>query len=200
MRHNWKGLATAGLFSAGCTAVPPLDNPALVRPSSADIENPILLEPGPPTPEGYAHVYEQALNAVDDYFDVIPGDRYSGQIETLPRTASGLEEPFRPGTPAARERLIATLQSVRHRAVVRIMPGERGGWRVAVEVYKELEDSFIPSQARMGPATFREAPRLDRRVAAVVPAAPQNQQWIPIGRDPAFEQIILRKIQILTCR
>ncbi len=198
-RFVWVTAGAAGVM--GCAAVPPLENPVLVRPVGADAENPLVALPGgPPTPEGYAFVYSRVLDAVDDYFDTIPGDRYAGQIETQPKVAAGFEQPFKAGTPDPRERLIATIQSIRHRAVVRIAPGERGGYRVSVEVYKDLEDVFQPAQATRGPAAFREAPTLDRRVEVVGPAAPLDKKWIPIGRDVAFEQVLLRKIQVAICR
>ncbi len=201
MRHRsqWLagGWAAAGL--AGCSAIPPLENPVLVRPHNPDVENPMLVSPGTPTPEGYMYVYERVLDALDDYFDIIPSDRYAGQIDTRPKVAVGYEQAFKAGSPEPRERLLATLQSIRHRAVVRIAPGERGGYRIYVEVYKELEDVPRPSAARNGPASFREAPTQDRRIAAVG-AATADGRWIPIGRDPAFEQVLLRKIQVLVCR
>lgn len=183
----------------GCAAVPPLENPVLVKPACDDAENPALLAPGLPTPEGYALVYEKTFDALDDYFDIKPGSRYSGQIETLPRVAGGFEQPWKPGSPDARERLLATLQSIRHYAVVRIWAGERGGFRVYVEVYKELEDTGRPAMAVAGPAVFREAPTVDRRADVLGAVAVPERNWIPVGRDPAFEQAILRKIQ-LKCR
>ena len=181
--------------------MPPLDNPVLVRPGagSEEVENPVVVAPGTPTPEGYAFVYERVLDAIDDYFDLVPGPRYSGQIETVPKIAAGYEQPWKAGSPDLRERVLASFQSVRHRAVVRIFPGERGGFRVSVEVYKELEDVFVPQNAKFGPASFREAPTLDRQTE-VNAAAAASRQWIPIGRDPAYEQVLLRKIQVAVCR
>ncbi len=196
------GAGLAALAGIGCAAVPPLDNPVLVRPGtgSEEVENPVVVAPGTPTPEGYAFVYERVLDAVDDYFEVVPGPRYSGQIETLPKIAAGYEQPWKAGSPDPRERLLASLQSIRHRAVVRIFPGERGGFRVSVEVYKELEDVFVPQGARLGPASFREAPVLDRQVEVNLAAAAGSFRWIPVGRDPAYEQVLLRKIQVAVCR
>lgn len=184
---------------AGCASIPPLENPALVRPGPSIVENPVILEPGMPTPEGYREVYERVLDVVDDYFEIKPSSRYSGQIDTLPRIAPGYEQWWKPGSPDARERLLATFQTIRHRAVVHIWAGERGGYRVYVEVYKELEDLGTPSAARYGSATFREAPTVERQleIATVQSSAPG---WIPQGRDPAFEQVILRKIQTTSCR
>ena len=201
MRKLVRGGCVLTVGLTGCAAVPPLENPVLVRPmQQVDSENPILVSPGVPTPEGYAFVYERTLEALNDYFEVIPGPRYSGQIETKTRSAAGYEQPWKPGTPDPRERLLATFQTIRHRAIVKIAPGERGGYRVYVEVYKELEDLARPSQALVGGASFRENPTVDRRVEVASTIAPTDRTWIPQGRDPAFEQVILRKIQKNICR
>jgi hypothetical protein len=149
---------------------------------------------GTPTPEGYREVYDRVLNALNDYFpEVKPGSRYSGQIETAPQIAPGYEQPWKPGSPDKHERFLATYQTIRHYAVVQIWAGERGGYRVYVEVFKELEDIDRPTQARTG-AVFQEAPTVDRQIATITPQT-TNPGWIPMGRDPAMEQIILRKIQ-----
>ena len=190
------------LFAAaapGCASIPPLENPALVRSDAAFAENPIVVEPGMPTPEGYRDVYERVLDVLDDYFEIKPSSRYSGQIDTFPRIAPGYEQWWKPGSPDARERLLATFQTIRHIAVVHIWAGERGGYRVYVEVYKELEDLARPSNARFGGAVFREAPTVERQIE-VVELQTSDRGWIPQGRDPAFEQIILRKIQQAACR
>ena len=84
--------------------------------------------------------------------------------------------------------------------MVRIAPGERGGFKVYVEVYKELEDYGLPVGSVRGPATFRELPTVDRRVEVTGLTVPINRQWIPAGRDPAYEQVLLRKIQEKLCR
>jgi hypothetical protein len=195
VRAGWLGVVGLG----GCTSIPPLDNPTLVRPSDCEIENPIVVSPGLPTPEGYRDIYERTLDALDDYFVIKAGSRYSGQIETLPKVAPGFEQPWRCGSPDGRERLLATLQTVRHYAVVQIWAGERGGYRVYVEVRKELEDAGQPSGTRSGVAIFQEAPTVERRVEVIEPEA-REKGWIPAGRDTAFEQVILRKIQQSQCR
>lgn len=194
MRRMVRAGCVLSLGLTGCAAVPPVDNPGLVRPNVEDVENPLLVEPGLPTPDGYSAVYDRTLDALDDYFEVKPGSRYSGVIETLPRSAPGYEQAWKPGSPDARERLLATFQSIRHYAVVRIAAGERGGFRVYVEVYKELEDVWRPTTAAAGAASFRETPTVDRRIEAIGTVALANN-WIPVGRDPAFEEAILRKIR-----
>lgn len=190
-RRRW--LAVVAVGGAGCAGLPPVENPALVLPS-ADVDNPALI----PTPDGYAQVFEQALDALDDYdFNIRTGNRASGVIDTFPRVAPGYEQPWKPGSPEPRERLLASLQSIRHRAVVTIWAGERGGYRVSAEVYKELEDLNRPTAVPTS-AVFREATTVDRRVEVAGAVAPERN-WIPQGRDPAFEQMVLRRI-VAKCR
>lgn len=203
IHRGWLASVGAGAIAfAGCAAVPPVENPVLVRPhiNGGTEENPILVVPGKPTPEGYAVVYERVLEAVNDYFEILPGPRYAGQVETKPKVAAGYEQPWKYGSPDPRERLLATFQSLRHYAVVRIMPGERGGFKVYVEVYRELEDVALPTGAVHGSAAFRELPTVERRVDATALVTPQLRNWIPAGRDPAYEQVLLRKIQEKLCR
>jgi hypothetical protein len=196
-----KGIIAVGTLGfAGCATTPPLDNPYTVQPAELTTGNPINLAPGQPTPDGYAEVYDRVLDALDDYFVIKPGDRYSGVIETYPRVAPGLEQPWKPSTPDMRERTLATLQSMRQYAVVRIWAGEQGGYKVYVEVYKELEDAPGPVGSRSGPA-FRDSATVDRRgdLASVTGTKALGQTWLPAGpaphRDFAFEQVILKKIQ-----
>ncbi|HEY2785084.1 MAG TPA: hypothetical protein VGJ05_08935 [Fimbriiglobus sp.] len=190
-------LATA--LAAGCISVPPLDNPVLVRPTTTD-ENPIVVAPGTPDRASYADVYERVLNTLDDDFDIRPSTRYSGIIETYPRTAPGFEQPWKPGSPDHRERMLATAQSMRYTAKVQISDGERGGYRVYVEVRKEVEDLPAPvgvggMNTPSGLASFQEAPSVDRRPELIVASAATDRRWIPAGRDFAYEQKLLKKIQ-----
>lgn len=185
--------------TAGCFSVPPLDNPVLVRPAAAD-ENPIVVAPGTPDGASYSEVYERVLNVLDDDFDLKPSTRYSGIIETYPRTAPGFEQPWKPGSHDLRERLLATTQSIRHTARVQVTDGERGGYRVYVEVWKELEDLPAPlGVAGMntpgGRASFQEAPTIDRRPELVAATVGPDRRWIPAGRDFSYEQKLLKKIQ-----
>ncbi len=196
-----KGIIAAGTLGfAGCATTPPLDNPYLVQPADLSGANSVTLAAGQPTPDGYAEVYDRVLDALDDYFIIKPTSRYSGVIETYPRVAPGFEQPWKPSTPDTRERLLATLQSTRQYAIVRIWAGEQGGYKVYVEVYKELEDTAGPIGSRSGPV-FRDSATVDRRgdLAGVTGTRNLGESWIPAGpsphRDYAFEQAILKKIQ-----
>ncbi|MGL4419874.1 MAG: hypothetical protein ACRCZF_04340 [Gemmataceae bacterium] len=186
-----------GLGTTGCASLPPLDNPVLLRGGAT--ENPILVAPGEPTANTYAEVYEQILDVLDNYFEMKPTSRYAGHIETLPRLSPGYEQPWKVGSPDARERLISTFQTMRHIAVVDIWAGERGGYRVSIEVYKELEDLSRPSQAIAGGSLFREAPTVERRAEIIGSESTPERFWIPKGRDYAFEQKLLKELADKGC-
>ena len=200
---RWRiGGAVAALvvLTTGCASIPPLDNPVLVRPG-VTVDSPTPTS-DTPTPEGYAEVYERALDALDDYFDVVPGSRYAGVIQTYPRVAPGYEQPWKPGSPDPHERWLSTFQTIRHSAIVRIVAGERGGFRVYVEVYKELENAGSPTLSASSAPVFRDAANFNRTADVLVgPGAigGTGGVWMPAGeaphRDFAFEQAILRKIQ-----
>lgn len=187
---------------AGCATAPPVDNPTALRrpgPLGPDCENPVLVSPGHPTGVSYREVFEKCIDVMDDYFPIVSANPYAGQIVTGPRIAPGYEQVWRGGNPDPRERLLATFQTIRQTAVVNVRIGERGGYTVEVVVEKELEDLARPSRQSVG-AVFQEAPTVDRQLEVVGPAAitPSGTSWFRVGRDFAFEQQLLRRIQ--SCR
>lgn len=199
---NWRawgaGWLAAGAVAVagGCASVPPVDNPLLVRPTAPYSATPDQPS-GRPGCAGYDEVYERALDALDDYFQIVPGSRYARVIRTYPRTAPGYEQPWKPGSPDPYERWLATWQSVRHFAVVRLDEAD-GGYRVTVEVYKELETTGAPTVPVGGLAVLRGAPVADRTSDTVTGPTSGDHLWVPAGdpphRDFAFEQAILKKI------
>ena len=202
-REVARGLFAAAIMgcvpaAGGCLSAPPADNPVLIRTSPGAVENPVLVSPGQPTAASYREVFEKCLDVVDDYFDVLVANPYEGRIVTLPRVAPGYEQFWKPGNPDPRQRLLATLQSVRQTAVVEIRTGERGGYLVYVVVDKEIEDLPRPSAVTTGLAIFQESPTVDRAVEVVGPEAAGGRAWYKGGRDFAFEQELLRRIR--NCR
>jgi hypothetical protein len=184
------------IFACGCASAPPLENPVLVHSAAGTTENPILVAPGAPSAESYAEIYEAVLDVMDNYFEIKPTSRYAGHIETHPAIAHGYDQPWKPGSPDPRHRLVATFQSMRNYATVDIWTGERGGYRVYVEVYRELED--VPAPVNGGTpvqATFRDRPNVDRSFEVVGNESTPTRKWIPQGRDYAFEQMLLREIR-----
>jgi hypothetical protein len=187
-------MAAAG----GCASVPPVDNPVLVRPKVYDQARSTDQPTGRPGCAGYDEVYERVLDALDDDFEIIPGSRYAREIRTYPHVAPGYEQFWKTGSPDPNERWLATFQPLRHFAIVRIDDADDGGYRVTVEVYKELELVGVPSLPLGGPAVFRSAPVADRTSDTLTTPATAERQWLPAGpaphRDFAFEQKILKKV------
>jgi hypothetical protein len=184
------GAAVAAMLSGCLSTEPLLQNPAWIRADPCvTVENPVFLPQGPQT---YRALWEMVLDIMSDYFEIKYAYFYDGQIITFTRTAPGLEQPFKPGSPDFDQRLYATLQSVRHHAEVRIQPVNDGGFTVEVRVFKELEDLPRPTSS-VGAAAFRSDPTVER-YQEVIDTSYLISHWIPIGRDTPLEQVILQRI------
>lgn len=183
-------LAVAG---GGCAMPSTRGTSVLARGVSYDTSNEMLLRTEHPGPEAYARLFELVLDVIDDDFEIAVASRYDGRIETLPRIAPGIEQPFKPGSPSLYDRLLYTCQTYRHRCFVIIQPAE-GGYLVNVTVVKELEDLPNPTREQSGAAAFRTDQNIDREHEIVDPLVISNV-WIPKGRDIPLEQKILHNIR-----
>jgi hypothetical protein len=194
--RRYQMLALPLVVAAGCLSTPAPDNPLLLRPDPfRSIENPIIIAPGQPTPAAYAEVFERVLSVVSGYFEIAYSNRYDGRIICQPKIAPGLEQPWKTGSPDARERLLASLQTIRYRCEVQIRAAEQSGYQVQVTVYRELKDDPRPSGYMSGPI-FRDAAPVDRQFQVVDPVVPtEGDRWIPRGRETALEEAILKKIR-----
>ncbi|HZZ29786.1 MAG TPA: hypothetical protein VFE46_17455 [Pirellulales bacterium] len=169
----------------------------------------------------YDYVWDQIVDVVDDYFQIDQEDRVKlvgavqteGRIDTFPIPGATLLEPWRRDSVNFHERLESTLQSIRRRSFVRVIPQENGcaGYVVEVTVTKELEDVPHPINGSAGASTFRYDTSLNRDTEfdtdpARIPGDPARPigpraatgGWIPLapdGRDHGLEQVILAKIQ-----
>ncbi len=186
----WTGAVL--VLGAGCATGPLLDNPGVLTPgTAAPVENPVYVPLGPPS---YGQVFEKAIDVISDYFEIAEYNRYDGRIETFPRIAPGLEQPWKPGDPDFAQRLYATLQTVRHRCTVLIQPAEHGGFFISVTIFKELEDMPRPIRSTAGAAIFRSEPTVERQYE-VIDLTRFEPSWIPIGRDVKLEQVILQRLK-----
>jgi len=146
-------------------------------------------------------VWNQVVDTVDDYFKIAREDRVrvvggvltEGQIDTFPETGSTWLEPWRRDSTPGAERLHSTLQSIRRRAHVRVMPVAEG-YSIEVAVLKELEDVNRAENSTVGAATLRHDGTFVR-VETGPETLPITLGWIPLGRDPSLEQQILSEIQ-----
>lgn len=168
--------------------LPPLSTPAVYQ-------NPLLL-----ASTEHEKLWEIVADVIDDEFRIereMPvrrmGDVWTeGRLETYPLVGSTLLEPWRQDAANFDEKLEGTLQTIRRRAVVRVIPAQAGQW-VEVVVFKELEDAR-PLRSPAASATFRYDASLTR-IENPVTEQPTNVGWIPLGRDTALEQHLLGKIQ-----
>jgi hypothetical protein len=190
---RWTALAgLALLLLEGCATGPLLDNPGIILPGQTQVvENPVYIPLGPPA---YGQVFEKAIDVVSNYFEIAEYNRYDGRIETFPRIAPGLEQPWKPGSPDFDQRLRATMQTHRHRAVVLIQPADHGGFFIQVTVFKELEDLARPIRSTGGAAMFQSGPTVERQFEVIDPTR-FDSNWIPIGRDTKLEQVILEQLK-----
>ncbi|MFM1903885.1 MAG: hypothetical protein RLZZ440_1785 [Planctomycetota bacterium] len=194
----------------------PLPEGAVISPAG-----PVL--PGPPPgprnavvipPLDAEVVWTSMVDVADDYFKVQSEQRVvfangvptEGRIDTYPQTGANVLELWRGDSVGWHERWESTLQSIRRIGTMRLIP-DPGGWRVEVEVEKELEYLARPMRATAGGASFRNDDSLyrygtplptlgqavgdqPRPVAAPTPTA----GWIPLGRDPLLEQRMLERL------
>lgn len=147
------------------------------------------------------YVWDETVDVVDNYFrieketrtKIIGATRTEGRIDTFPEISATLLEPWRFDVADSYDRLESTLQTIRRRALVRVIPAGNG-YVIDVAVFKELEDLPKPEQSPVGAATFRNEMSVSR-FNEPINAQPLSQGWISLGRDTALEQKILCKLQ-----
>lgn len=162
------------------------------------VENPIFV-PG----TNCDFVWSQVIDTLDDYFRtermepirVVDGVLTEGRIETYPAVGSTVFEPWRRDSTPGYEKLHATLQTIRRRAIVQLIPNQ-GGIAIQVTVIKELEDVDRPENASVGLNTLRYDNALVRNeVRGNKQSGAITLGWIPIGRDTTLEQRILAELR-----
>jgi hypothetical protein len=166
---------------AGCATARPVarSNPVFVRANNPDM------------------VWDTTVDVVHDYFAIARENRTLGSqpgvIETEYKVGASVLEPWQQDSQGLENRLESTLQSIRRRAVVNVTPAE-GGYYIAVEVVKELEDAPGALGQSASSATFQQTNPLRRDLDLVVEqSAPQG--WILLGRDELLEAELLGRLQ-----
>ncbi len=167
--------------ATGCaTARPPAaSNPVFVRANNSDF------------------VWDRTVDVVHDYFEIARENRSVGSqpgvIETQYKVGASLLEPWHHDSQGFESRTESTLQSIRRRAIINVTPAE-GGYLIAIEVVKELEDAPAAAGNTASSATFQQTNPLRRDLDLVVgQSAPQG--WILLGRDELLEAEMVRRLQ-----
>ena len=128
---------------------------------------------------------EERVRLVDNELTV-------GRIDTHFESSAGWLEPWRSDTVTFFDRLEATLQSMRRKAEVHVVP-VMGGFNVEVNVFKELEDVQRPLYSTAASGTLRYDTS-QRHTKSTVGDQPVVSGWIPQGRDAAAEQFIINQL------
>ncbi len=160
------------------------------------IENPIAVPVTDPE-----FVWNQIVDEIDNYFKIEREDRVrmvgnvltEGRIDTFPVIGSTYLEPWRRDSTVGFEKLQSTLQTIRRRAQVRVIPTV-GGYEIEVAVFKELEDLERPEQSTVGGSIGRHDTSLDRNLDRLT-SGRNTLGWIPLCRDIALEQRILANLR-----
>lgn len=184
--------STLAVVPAGCFRPWFLSPPPVL---SCYYPNPIFVRAK--NPEQF---WEALVDIIDDDFEIESESPVrqlqtvftSGRIDTRPKVAATILEPWHHDSPDRYSRWEATLQSLRRRAEVRVDPRDGGYW-ITVLVFKELEDVNQPLAATTSSATFRNDSSLTR-VISPIGEQQVNAGWIPLGRDTALEQRLIEKI------
>lgn len=177
-----------GVPNAAPVVVPPMESASLGP-------NPIAV----PVPNEEV-AWDQIADVVSIYFRIAREDRArlatgtEGRIETAPLDGATWLEPFRKDSVGTFNRWESTFQSIRRRAIVRVIP-DRAGYLVEVIVEKELEDLPAPERATAGAATFRDTGSLPSRRLEESARLRSSPRWLALGRDPLLEQRMLADIQ-----
>ena len=138
--------------------------------------------------------WERTVDVLHAYqFPIERESQLEGVIETGYKVGSGVLEPWHRDSDGFDERLESSLQSIRRRVVVNVIPAE-GGHLIGVEAFKEREDLPPTANPTSGTASFHTGSSLDP-TAVPVGGIVRPAGWIPLGRDSSLEQSLLHSLR-----
>jgi len=190
-------LGTAVLLVSGCSTYEPFapTREFSWRTNAPQSQNPIFVE-------NYDHEFMWAVvtDVIDNHFEIdreIPIRLHGnvlteGHIETRPKIGASLAEPWHADSVGFAEQLDATLQTIRRRVEVHVVP-VTGGYTVEIKVFKELEDNPNPLRAVANASNLRFHDSVDE-FADKIDVDTQSANWFIIERDTALENRLLEEI------
>ena len=158
-------------------------------------QNPIFVEN-----YGHEFLWTMIADAIDTHFEIewempirLYGDMLTeGHIETKPKIGASLAEFWHADSVGFAERFDCTLQTIRRRAEVHVVP-VTGGYTIDVKVFKELEDNSQPLHAVANTSNLRFRDNADE-FADKIDVDPGSAGWFIIERDTAMENRLLMEI------
>jgi hypothetical protein len=145
-------------------------------------------------------LWSVVADVIDNHFEIereIPIRLYGnvlteGHLETKPKIGASLAEFWHADSVGFRERLDCTLQTIRRRAEVHVVP-ETGGYTIEVKVFKELEDNARSLRAVANTSNLRFRDNADE-FADIMEIDHSSAGWFIIERDAALEERLLVEI------
>ncbi|MBR5242917.1 MAG: hypothetical protein IKW13_01660 [Thermoguttaceae bacterium] len=195
---------SAPFFFPGCAGVPSEPSPDFSVGTYNDAApNPLFVQTADSD-----YLWNAVVDVVDNYFEIefeTPirvferetenGERFTsraeGRIDSKPIIAAGVLEPWRKDSVTCDDRWLATFQTIRRSAVVRVVP-DGAGYLIYLSVYNEIEDMKTAMGATIG---FNQIYLDDfSRLTQPIGERAASKGWIPIGRDANLEKRMLEEI------
>ena len=185
------------LFAVGCSTYEPFAPTRELswRWNAPQSHNPIFVER-----HDHEFLWSIVVDVIDNHFEIerdIPIRLYGnvlteGHLETKPKIGASLSEWWHADSVGFNERLDSTLQTVRRRVEVHVVP-EISGYTIEVKVFKELEDNSHPLRAVANASNLRFQDNADE-FADKIDVDPSSAGWFIIERDAALENRLLDEI------
>ena len=188
----------------GCAAVPTQAPSLSVAAYEEGNLNPLFVQTDNPY-----YLWEALVDVLDNYFPVLHErpirtlntrnedgsvlvTRTEGRIDTEPVVAAGVLQPWKKNSVNLCQRVEATFQSIRRKAVVRVVPVEKG-FSIHLAIYNELENLPNPMNAGMTGTNLTFSESLNQLELPTGESA-ASDGWIPNGRNTELEQYILQEL------
>jgi len=189
-------LGLALLLPLGCSSYEPFAAREFSwRLNAPQSHNPIFVEN-----HNHEFLWSVVVDVIDNHFEIerelpirLYGDVLTeGHLESKPKIGASLGEFWHADSVGAAERFDCTLQTIRRRVEVHVVP-ETGGYSIEVKVFKELEDNARPLRAVANASNLRFRDSADE-FADKIDVDPSSAGWFIIGRDSALENRLLMEI------
>jgi len=193
-------VGSALLLCVGCATYEPFSG---VRELSWQLNaqqshNPIFVEN-----HNHEFLWSVLVDTIDNHFEIereMPIRLHEnvlteGFIVSKPKIGASLGELWHADSVGFEERLFCTLQTVRRRVEVHVVPvaPETGGYTIDVRVFKELEDNPRPLRAVANASNLRFRDNADE-FADKIDVVQGSVGWFIIERDVALENRLLLEI------
>jgi len=180
----------------GCSSYRPFTGRELTWQMNApNAKNPIYVQV-----RDHEFLWSVVVDVVDSHFEIAheePVRLYDnvlteGRIDTQPKIAASVTEFWHADSVGLSERLNCTFQTIRKKALVRVVPVV-GGFQIEVLVHEELEDLRSPILSQTTNANLRYRNDTDP-LTDKIDVNMASKGWMMLGRDTALEDRLLLEI------